>query len=126
MIRFTGGDLPKAIITLAKAQVTPIDTRYIQGANPAIQELLVVSDLSHPICSSLSEPGNPIDAVFANYDASYWVHDPRYVSYYIFMLGSLTSMALIAFILPQELLENTLQSPLPDGGGGHAGAAVCV
>lgn len=72
--------MPKSIIELTKEQVVPMDTRYIAGFNPAVQELLVVSNLTARICSTLSEPGNPVNAVFATYDGSYWMHDPRYVS----------------------------------------------
>ena len=80
MITFSGNELPKTWITIADDEVTPIDTQYIQGAVPAIQELFVTSDLSDSICPTLANPGNPVDAVFAKFNGEYWIHDPRFVS----------------------------------------------
>jgi hypothetical protein len=90
-IQFMGGELPKTLIVMANEEAIPIDTKYITGAVPAVQELLVTSYLSDPICSSIAEPGNPIDAVFAKYNGDYWFHDPRFVSYCNFMLDIFSS-----------------------------------
>jgi len=79
-IEFSLEKQPNTLISLQNNQVTPIDQQYIQDAVPAIQELLVTRDLSDPVCSSIAEPGNPIDAVFATYNGEYWIHDPRFVS----------------------------------------------
>jgi hypothetical protein len=80
-IMFSGNELPKTLIRISnKEDAKPIDTQYIKGAIPAIQEILVTSDLSDPICSSLANPGNPVDAVFAKFNGNYWIHDPRFVS----------------------------------------------
>jgi hypothetical protein len=80
LITFSGNELPKTLITIANDEVTPIDTQYIKGAVPPVQDLSVISDLSDPTCPSLANPGNPVDAVFAKFNQEYWIHDPRFVS----------------------------------------------
>lgn len=80
-IEFTEGELPKTLIMMASEEAIPIDTKYTNRAVPVIQEILVTSELSDSICSSIAEPGNPIDAVFAFYKGDYWFHDPRFVSH---------------------------------------------
>ena len=79
-ITFSGKEMPKTLITIGSNEVTPIDNQYTKGAIPAIQEILVTSDLSDPVCPSLANPGNPVDAVFATFNGDYWIHDPRFVS----------------------------------------------
>ena len=83
-IQFVGGDPPKTVLQFKKSngliEVVPIDEEYNPQGQPRVQQLLVTSQLSDPTCSSLSEPGNPSDLVFASYDGGMWIHDPRHVS----------------------------------------------
>ncbi|KAI2512165.1 Protein of unknown function (DUF1501) [Fragilaria crotonensis] len=100
-IQFVGGDPPQTVIKIATSDASvmlrAVDQQYyasVANAATAVQDLLVVSNLTDPICSKLSQPGNPLDLVLLHYDGNYWIHDPRH-----------------------ELLDNTLESPSPDGGG---------
>jgi hypothetical protein len=73
--------LPRTILPLSPSQVSPIDTKYFRGENTPIQELVLTSNLSHPLCSSIPEQTNDtFSTVLGLYDGDYWIHDPRFVS----------------------------------------------
>jgi hypothetical protein len=82
---------PNALVTLSLANAKPIDEQYFNNQvlqnSPtssipvtSIQELILTETLSDEVCASLGEPGNPINPVFALFEGSYWIHDPRFVS----------------------------------------------
>lgn len=78
-IEFNSGVQPNALVQINSA--TPIDSKYfVGGNNEAVQEIILTQDLSDAVCSSLGEPGNPLNPVFGFYDGKYWMHDPRFVS----------------------------------------------
>jgi hypothetical protein len=74
------GASPNIVIDLDPSEVTPRDTKYFTKASIKVQEIELTKDLSAKACASIREPGNPISPVFALYDNSYWIHDPRFVS----------------------------------------------
>ena len=82
-IQFVGGSPPQSVINIATSdgslKLRAVDQQYYANATPAVQDLLLVSSLTDPICSKLTQPGNPIDLVLALYDGKYWIHDPRHV-----------------------------------------------
>lgn len=82
---------PNVLVSLSLANAKPVDERYFKNqvlrTSPtssipvtSIQELILTESLSDAVCASLGEPGNPIDPVFALFEGSYWIHDPRFVS----------------------------------------------
>jgi hypothetical protein len=73
-------EIPNIVINLDPSDVTPHDSKYFTKASVKVQEIELTRDLSDKKCASLHEPGNPINPVFAFYDNSYWIHDPRFVS----------------------------------------------
>ncbi|CAB9513783.1 Protein of unknown function (DUF1800) [Seminavis robusta] len=83
-------------IPLESASV--IDERYFpeEGTMPSNNEIILQTNLTHTECASLRESrnGERQEAVFALWNGSYYIHDPRF-----------------------QLLSNTLDNPLPDGGG---------
>ena len=83
---------PNVLVHLSLANAQPIDEKYFENqisktttstSAPitSAQELLLTEDLSDIVCASLGEPGNPINPVFALFNGSYWIHDPRFVSH---------------------------------------------
>lgn len=82
------GASPNVLITsLSTSNAQPIDSQYFQdSANFPVQELILTQDLSDAVCSSLREPGNPINPVFATFEGQYWMHDPRFVSFNVNVL----------------------------------------
>jgi hypothetical protein len=74
---------PNILINLSQADVTPYDSKYFVKSVVKVQEIQLIRDLSLSVCASLHEPGNPINPVFALYDGVYWIHDPRFVSWYL-------------------------------------------
>ena len=77
------GANPNKLITLTSADATGIDDRYFSKSTVKRQEIVLTRDITGSTCSSLKEPGNPIDPVFARFNNLYWIHDPRYVSQYL-------------------------------------------
>ena len=82
---------PNVLVNLSLANAKPIDEKYFMNqvlqTSPtssipvtSIQELILTETLSDAVCASLGEPGNPISPVFALFEGSYWMHDPRFVS----------------------------------------------
>ena len=82
---------PNKLVNLSPANSKPVDDRYFRNqvlrtsqnsstSITSIQELILTETLSDAVCASLGEPGNPIDPVFALFEGSYWIHDPRFVS----------------------------------------------
>ena len=74
---------PNILINLSLGDATPHDSKYFAKSNVKVQEIQLTRDLSADVCASLGEPGNPINPVFALYDGAYWIHDPRFVSWYL-------------------------------------------
>jgi hypothetical protein len=79
-IQFVGGDIPSSVISIEDSEVIAIDIRFFRGRIPGVQELLVTQNLSDTNCSRLGETGVFSEIVFATYQRSYWIHDPRFVS----------------------------------------------
>jgi hypothetical protein len=73
-------EIPNIVINLDPSDVAPHDSKYFAKESVKLQEIQLTKDLSNENCSSIHEPGNPINPVFAFYDNSYWIHDPRFVS----------------------------------------------
>ena len=82
---------PNVLVNLSLANARPVDEMFFKNqvlqtsptsSTPitSIQELILTENLSDAVCASLGEPGNPIDPVFATFNGSYWIHDPRFVS----------------------------------------------
>lgn len=81
---------PNVLVNLSLANAKPIDEKYFTNQRivtrttstpiTSFQELILTQTLSDAVCDSLGEPGNPIDPVFALFNGSYWIHDPRFVS----------------------------------------------
>jgi hypothetical protein len=84
---------PNVLVNLSPAIAQPIDEKYFKNRFtrttskaipstpiPSVQELILTEDLSDAVCASIGEPGNPINPVFALFNGSYWIHDPRFVS----------------------------------------------
>lgn len=84
---------PNVLVYLSIANAQPIDEKYFKNRTlrtasntipstliPSAQELILTEDLSDAVCASIGEPGNPINPVFALFNGSYWIHDPRFVS----------------------------------------------
>mmetsp|Transcript_3881 Transcript_3881/g.6489 ORF Transcript_3881/g.6489 Transcript_3881/m.6489 type:complete len:2423 (+) Transcript_3881:72-7340(+) len=97
-IDFDGGS-PATVLTLDENEVVPIDEQTNAGRDPLLQDLITTTTLSDLKCSSIGEPGNPVDAIFGTYKGELWLHDPRF-----------------------ELFDNTIKSPSLDGGGSLAEA----
>jgi hypothetical protein len=79
----TVGASPNILITLTNLDASPHDSKYFSKSKVKTQEIELIQDLHAEVCSHIREPGNPINPVFAFYDDSYWIHDPRFVSYAI-------------------------------------------
>ncbi len=82
---------PNVLVNLSLANAKPVDERFFKNQvlrtsyttttpSTSTQELILTENLSDAVCASLGEPGNPIDPVFALFNGSYWIHDPRFVS----------------------------------------------
>lgn len=82
IVSFEGDIEPYTKISIAnyEAASNGVDTEYFQDRLPAVQEILTGRDLSDPLCSSIGEPGNPVNTVIATYRGALYVHDPRFVS----------------------------------------------
>ena len=65
-----------------------------QSYSPAVQEIMLMSDLELDQCKSFGITGNPEDPVFATYKGEVWIHDPRFV-----------------------VFDNTVEAPKFDAGG---------
>ena len=79
---------PNVLVNLTPQNAQFIDEKYFRNLRtpttnhpiPSGQELILTDNLSDAVCSSLGESGNPINPVFALFNGSYWIHDPRFVS----------------------------------------------
>ena len=82
---------PNVLVNLTPENAQPIDEKYFKNLRfqttpstntpiPSAQELILTEDLTDAVCASLGEPGNPNNPVFALFNDSYWIHDPRFVS----------------------------------------------
>ena len=71
---------------------------YYSSRTPTVQEVILTNDIFEEVseCDThfAATTGNPEDPVFASWNGKYWIHDPRFL-----------------------LQENTVENPLPDGGG---------
>ena len=74
-----GPNVLLAPIQIGKGAI-PIDTQYYQDQAITTQEILITQDVTDPLCSTLGEPGNPENPVFATLNGVYFIHDPRFVS----------------------------------------------
>jgi hypothetical protein len=81
---------PNVLITLSTSVATAIDSKYFGKETVKIQEIVLTEDLTDSVCDSLTEPGNPVNPVFAFFNDVYWIHDPRFVSQLFF--SSVTPM----------------------------------
>lgn len=79
-VEFNSGATPNILVSLSNADASPADTTYFQYESVQVQELILTSDLSDAACSSIGEPGNPVNPVFATFGGNYFMHDPRFVS----------------------------------------------
>jgi hypothetical protein len=86
------GAKPNILIDLDPSDVIPHDTKYFIKASVNLQEIKLTRDLPYEICDSIHEPGNPINPVFAFYDNSYWIHDPRFVRCVRFLVNCYLSL----------------------------------
>ncbi|KAL7563666.1 hypothetical protein ACA910_013399 [Epithemia clementina (nom. ined.)] len=91
------------VINLDSSEADPIDQDLYQGQT---QMLTIKQGLTDPICSTIGTQGpGEVPAVFATFNSTWFVHSPRF-----------------------KLLENTLSSPIVDGGNAinamTAGGAV--
>lgn len=82
-VEFDSGATPNILVSLSNANASPADTDYFQSESVPVQELILTSDLSDAACSSIGEPGNPINPVFATFGGNYFIHDPRFVSMFL-------------------------------------------
>lgn len=90
------GTSPVTVISLDEQEVKPIDQQFNVGRDVVVQELMTVVDLADPKCSSLGEPGNPVELVYATYQGELWIHDPRFVSRFS-SLSSFSIFLLLTF-----------------------------
>jgi hypothetical protein len=97
---------PNVLVNLSLANAQPIDVKYFKNQVwqttpststpiPSVQELILTENLSDAVCASLGEPGNPNNPVFALFNGSYWIHDPRFVS------PRLTDVATVIYVKRQ-------------------------
>jgi hypothetical protein len=77
----TIGANPNILLMLTTLDALPHDSRYFTKSAVITQEIELIHDLSDDVCLHIREPGNPINPIFALYNDSYWIHDPRFVSY---------------------------------------------
>ena len=89
---------PKWLVNLPRDSVADMDLSYYETMDPPRQRLLTVTTLKDPTCLTLTERGGEPAIVIGRFvndddETDYWIHDPRLV-----------------------LQENTLETPLPDGG----------
>lgn len=91
---------PNRMISLTRhaGYVAPFMDEYYGGLGkiPETQELILTKDLftREYQCRLFGEVGDPVDPVFAEYMGQLWIHDPRF-----------------------RFSDNTMESPLADGGG---------
>eukprot|EP00538_Stauroneis_constricta_P006114 CAMPEP_0119557550 /NCGR_PEP_ID=MMETSP1352-20130426/9190_1 /TAXON_ID=265584 /ORGANISM="Stauroneis constricta, Strain CCMP1120" /LENGTH=2298 /DNA_ID=CAMNT_0007604673 /DNA_START=349 /DNA_END=7245 /DNA_ORIENTATION=+ len=79
------------ILTFGKSTVVPVDEQYFEDDPFPFQSFLVTEDIQQAECDTEFDSFVP---VFALYGDSLLIHDPRF-----------------------KLFDNTLEQPLPDGGG---------
>eukprot|EP00934_Nitzschia_sp_Nitz4_P009303 Nitzschia sp. Nitz4//scaffold91_size79674//72229//78877//NITZ4_005380-RA/size79674-augustus-gene-0.83-mRNA-1//1//CDS//3329560139//9293//frame0 len=83
------------LLEIPEGSATEIDAVYYDIFNPPEQSIILTKDLAEAECASLDT--NSKEPVFAFFDSTYWIHDPRF-----------------------KIFENTLKVPLQDGGGAIA------
>lgn len=92
-IDFPEDMIPEELVNLTS--VAPMDSDYFaQYFEDSTQIIRSDVEITDPVCDTINVGLGKIPFVFGMYEGEYWIHDPRFAFH-----------------------ENTVDSPMPDGGG---------